>query len=63
MSHVQAAILCDIYNKLLTRRFEIFLPFSEYCREKEDEKKHHGAVDQSSLEQQFHKSDVITFVV
>ena len=28
-----------------------------------DEKKHHGIVDVSSLEQQFHKSDMITFVV
>ena len=29
----------------------------------EDEKNHHGALDKSSSEQQFHKSDVITFVV
>ena len=28
-----------------------------------DEKKHHGVVDESSSEQQFCKSDVITFVV
>ena len=28
-----------------------------------DEKKHHGTVDESSSEQQFHKSNVITFVV
>ena len=28
-----------------------------------DEKKLHGAVDKSSLEQQFRKSDTITFVV
>ena len=28
-----------------------------------DEKKHHGTVDESSSEQQFCKSDVITFVV
>ena len=28
-----------------------------------DEKKHHGAVDESSSEQQFHKLDAITFVV
>ena len=26
-----------------------------------DEKKHYGTVDESSLEQQFHKSDAITF--
>ena len=26
-------------------------------------KKHHGAVDESSLEQQFHKLDIIAFVV
>ena len=28
-----------------------------------DEKKFHGAVDKSSLEQHFRKSDIITFVV
>ena len=28
-----------------------------------DEKKHHGALDESSSEQQLHKSDVIIFVV
>ena len=28
-----------------------------------DEKKLHGAVDESSSEQQFHKLDAITFVV
>ena len=28
-----------------------------------DEKKHHGAVDESSLEKQFCKLDAITFVV
>ena len=27
------------------------------------EKKHHGTVDKSSLEQQFRKSEAITFVV
>ena len=30
---------------------------------KKDEKEHHGAVDESSSNQQFRKSDVITFVV
>ena len=29
----------------------------------EDEKNHHGALDKPSSEQQFRKSDVITFVV
>ena len=28
-----------------------------------DEKKHYGAVNEYSLEQQFHKTEVITFVV
>ena len=28
-----------------------------------DKRNHHGAVGKSSLEQQFHKSDVITFAV
>ena len=28
-----------------------------------DKRKHHGAVDKRSLEQQFHKSDAITFIV
>ena len=28
-----------------------------------DEKRHHGAVNESSLEQQFHKLDMITFLV
>ena len=55
MSHVQAAVLCDksATFRLLGRKRKIL----------KDKKKHHGAVDESSSEQLFRKSDAITFVV
>ena len=60
MSHVQAVVLCDEAASS-SRPFMIFQGTE---KEKEDtEKKHHGAVDESSSEQQFHKLDMITFVV
>ena len=34
-------------------------PFGKKKKILKDEKKHHGAVDESSLEQQFHKSDAV----
>ena len=46
-----------------TPSFVIFSYFNEYRKIVKDEKKLHGAVDQSSSEQQFRKSNAITFVV
>ena len=59
MSHLQAAVLCDEAVSSST-------PFA-FWEEKgryvlKDEKKY-GAVDESISEQQFCKSDAITFVV
>ena len=60
MSRVQAAVLCE--GKII----DTFCDFSTTEKEQgilKDEKKHHGTVDESSPEQQFCKSDAITFVV
>ena len=66
MSHVQAAVLCDEDASSSIPVLVSFHPFNSTEKEKEDilkdEKKHYGTVDESSSEQQFHKSDVITFV-
>ena len=53
---------------LSTPSFIIFFPFYVQTKRRKrmivrDEKKHSGAVDESSAEQQFRKSDVISFVV
>ena len=59
MSCMQVAVLCDEATSLL-------MPLVEQIKKRKllkDEKKNHGAVDESSSEQQFHKSDMITFVV
>ena len=67
MSCVQAAVLCDESASSSTPNFVSFRLLNETEKEKrkilKDEKKHHGAVDESSSEQQFCKSDMITFVV
>ena len=59
MSRVQEADLCDEFASSLTT-------FTQQRKKKKilkDEKKCHGAVDESSSEKQFRKSDNITFVV
>ena len=61
MSRVQSAVLCDKGASSLTP-FMIFSRNSEKRKILKDEK-YHGIVDKSSSEQQFHKSDAITFVV
>ena len=58
MSRVQAAVLCDEATSSLTP-----FAFLKLVRKKKKILKHHGAVNESSSEQQFHKSDAITFVV
>ena len=59
VAHVQAAVLCDVRNKQKVKVYPhlLSLPFKELQEEKE------RSVDKSSLEQQFCKSDMITFVV
>ena len=52
----------DGFSLANRRRFAKFAKLSHYTVIK-DKRKHHGAVDKRSLEQQFHKSDGITFVV
>ena len=56
-----------MHNTSINTFFVIFLTsFNGYRKKRKivkDEKKFHGAVDESSLEQQFHKLDAITFVV
>ena len=52
----------QVHRHLLLRVFA-FLTTQRKMKLLKDEKKHHGAVEQSSLEQQFHKLDTITFVV
>ena len=62
MSHVQAAVLQD--EAVSSSTPFTFLKNGERKRKiLKDEKKLHGAVDESSLEQQFRKLDTITFVV
>ena len=63
MSRVQVDVLCDKSTSLSTPF--AFLKDKRRRKRKtlKDEKKHHGTVDESSSEQQFCKSDVITFVV
>ena len=67
MSCVQVAVLFDIINRGRNCIDIFFHDFQCNTRGKrkimKDEKKHLGAVDKSSSEQQFCKSDVITFVV
>ena len=58
MSHVQAAVLHDEAVSSSTP-----FTFLKNGERKKDEKKLHGTVDESSLEQQFRKLDTITFVV
>ena len=62
-------LLCDIIilvegASLLTCSFVIFVPFNGILKGKgtyvmKDEKKHHGAVDEASSEQQFRKLDML----
>ena len=68
LSHVQADVLCDEINRrckfIDTAVFrDCFAFLKEHKKTLEDEKKHHGAVDESLSEQQFCKLDAITFVV
>ena len=66
MSHVQAAVLCDEGASSSTPSVMTFRLLKEQGKKKEDtedEKKYHGAVDESLSEQQFCKSDAITSVV
>ena len=65
MSHVQNAVMCD---ENASSSMTPFMIFQGTEKEKgryvlKDEKKHHSAVDESSSEQQFCKSDAITFIV
>ena len=66
---MQAAGLRDEINRrckfIDTYICDSFTFLKEHRKSKilEDEEKHHGAVDESSLEQQFRKLDAITFVV
>ena len=52
-------------NAVLTRKFRknLDLAHKTRCTVMKDEKKHHGGVDESLSEQQFHKLDKITVVV
>ena len=52
----------DTFPTSLLTPFENFSPENESQLIK-DKRKHHGAVDKHSSEQQFRKSDAITFVV
>ena len=70
MSYLQASVLCDLISrrrKFINTFFHYILTFQWHTDWKrkimKDEKKHHGAVNESSVEQHFHKSDTITFVV
>ena len=62
MSHVQAAVLCDKAASSSTS-FTFLKGLRKKRKILKDEKKHHDAVNESSSEQQFRKSDAITFVV
>ena len=63
MSCVQGDVLCDKGANSSTPAFVSFCLKEMKRKILKDEKKHHGTVDESSPEQQFCKSDVITFVV
>ena len=58
MSHVQ---VCDEGTSLSTPALVSLYLYGTDRKIVKDENKHHGAVDESSLEQQFHKP-AITFV-
>ena len=57
----------DTFPTSLLTRFANFSPFYEWFEDEswliKDKRKHRGAVDKRFSEQQFHKSDAITFVV
>ena len=68
-NYVMYASSCFCVTKVQvhsTPSFVIVLAFLKETERKkmilENEKKHHGTVDESSLEQQFHKLDKITFL-
>ena len=70
---MQMADLLDIINFINTFPTSLFTPFASFSlfykpfEDKsqlvKDKRKHHGAVGKHSSEQQFRKSDMITFVV
>ena len=62
MSHVQVAVLCDKIASSSTP-FTFLKEQKKKRKTRKDENKHHAAVDEFSSEHQFHKSNVITFVV
>ena len=70
MSRVSVAVLCGVISRkcklFIDTLFHDFLAFLQAKGRKKkivkDEKKHQGAVDESSVEQQFRESDTISFV-
>ena len=59
-------IFIDTFPTSLLTPFANFSPFYEWFEDErqliKDKRKHHGAVDRRSSEQQIRKSDAITFV-